>query len=321
MILVPSRELILPKKIRDFIAPRLEGWYKLEAFNPITRKTRMLADWFPNLIVNEGADFLGGFTPGGAAISGWMTFCLVGTGNTPPAGTDTALQSFLASTQSTNFATASAAGSSPYYGARTTQYNFAAGTATGNLSEVGVGVIGTNGELFSHSLILDSLGSPTTITVLSNEALYVTYQLRQYVPLNDVTGSISISGSPYTYTLRAANATSTTSWALGNGAFGTMSSGSFVTNGVLGTITSGPTGTAAAPTSIVTDPYSLGSSQRTATATWGLSDGNLAGGITCFYMSFNGRGDYQMQFGAAIPKDASHVLTLSGGHSWVLNSP
>lgn len=316
-------DLWLPKH-RDIIVPvharaGVRGWYKIEAMKSDGRR-RLLADWFPNLITTLGANLLGNNSP--------LTLCCVGSGNTAPALGNTALQALVASTTTVNagFPIFSAQAAPPYFGSTVTQYNFPAGTATGNLSEVGVGSAATS--LFSRALILDGGGLPTTITVLASEALYVTYQLNQYVPTADVTGTVTIAGVVYNYTLRAAQSTLAAGWAYQNGdASGIanpVKAGSPVFNGAIGPVTGQPAGANSLPDSIANNAYSVGSFTLSGTATWGLTAGNVAGGVTAALVAFGtsaSRGRYQVGFATPIPKDASHVLTLSFSTSWVINSP
>lgn len=314
--------LIYVPKHRDIVVSvstriGVQGFYKIEAVKPDGRR-RVLADWFPNLITTLGSDLLGNAAPLGT--------CCVGSGNTAPALANTALQTLVASTTTVNagFPTVSASSVSPYFGMTTTQYNFAAGVATGNLSEVGVGSAATS--LLSRALILDGGGVPTTITVLANEALYVTYQLKQYVPLTDVTGTVTIAGVNYNYTLRAANATSANNWAYANGDRGGLAGANVlsVSNGAIQAITSGISGAPSQASSVANDAYVNGSHAMSGTATWGLSQGNVAGGITAAQVAFGAlgsRGSYQIGFATPIPKDSSHVLTLSFSSSWAINTP
>lgn len=318
LIYVPKREIIVPIKA----ALGMRGRYKIEAVNMTDGRRRVLADWFPNLITTNGADLLGGGNP--------LTYCSVGSGNRAPALTDTALQSLIATT-GTNGPLGiqyGNPGSAPWYGSTTVQYAFAQGAATGNLSEVGVGAGNTGLNLFSRALILDGGGSPTTITVLSTEALYVTYQLNQYSPSADVTGNITIAGVVYAYTLRASLASST-NWAYRNGDAGGVEQVT-IYNGAIGTVTGSPSGTQATSTGIVNNSYSTGSFTLSGTASFGLTTGNFGGnGVTAaqvYFGTFQGtRGAYQVSFnaggGVGIPKDGSHNLTLSFSTSWVINSP
>lgn len=319
MILIPKRELVIPIRAPG---PSYRGRFKIEAVNVTDGRRRVLADWFPNLITTNGANLLGNSSP--------LTTCCVGSGNTAPALTDTALQSLVASTTALGPAgsTSGAAGSPPYFGSRTIQYNFPVGTATGNLSEVGVGLTATN--LFSRALILDGGGSPTTITVLSTEALYVTYQLNQYAPTADVTGNVTIGGVVYAYTLRAATAATASQWAYANGDAGGVTPGNgsisaLVSNGAISAVTGQVTGSASGSSSQTNPGYSVGSFTLSGTYTWNLTSGNVAGGVTAAQFGFGtgsgSRGWFQIGFGTAIPKDGSHILTLTFSTTWAINTP
>ena len=320
MILIPKhRDLIVPVNTKSTI----RGWYKLEAVNSTDGRRRFLAE-FPNLITTLGANNY-------ASVATVFGCCLVGSGSAAPTVGDTGLQTFVAGTNSNGPAgiTTSQSGTAgpTYWGSLVVQYAFATGAAAGNLSEVGVGSTTTNGNLFSRALILDGGGAPTTITVLSTEALYVTYTLQQYAPTADVTGNVTIAGTVYAYTLRAANAGSAT-WAPGGAGFnhnsGALSIGTTqqnATNGAIGALTASPTGTSAAADGVVNNSYSSGSFQLTHTASWSITVGNLSGGISALLFQPGTHGEYQIGFSPAIPKDASHVLTLNVGHSWAINTP
>lgn len=289
----------------------------------------VLAD-FDNIIVDQGLNYAAG------GSTGTISYCQVGTGTTAAASTDTALVSRIAGTNTNVSDTMSSgtyvAGSPPYIEGKRT-YRFAVGAATGNLSEVGVGWA-TSGSLWSRALIADSGGSPTTITILSDEQLDVVYTLRVYPPSTDVTGSVTLAGLSYAYTLRA-SAISGGVWAR---APANMLEG-FVANfnnnttkfqaysGSIGVVTGAPSGTnAAANASCTTASYVNNSYQRAVEYKADLSDANLAAGIKSiqFYMmiynNYNQFGYYQAEFvapasiatyGTNIPKDATKVLKLT----------
>lgn len=319
MLWLPKiKELILPAR---FQGVKLQGFYKMEARKPDGR-IRPLTGWFPNLITNGGLDQY--------AQTAFFNTCVVGTGNTAPAFTDTQLVTQVGSTTSTNFINSrSAQSTSPYFGSTQVQFNFPAGTATGNLSEVGLGNTATT--LFSRALILDNLGSPTTITILSNESLYVTYQLNTYVPTTDFTTSLTLNAVSYAFTLRAANATSASDWAysvpdpgflFGDGGPGGGNFSSLVvSNGALGAITGTITGTRSGAGSAGHSAYTNGTYSWAVSATWGLTNGNVSGGVTAGELLFGNsqlsRGRYQWGVSPAIPKDSSHVLTLNFTNQWV----
>ena len=93
------------------------GRYKLEAIrldeNGKEVSRRLLADWFSNLIVNQGLDRFG-------ANASFLNYCRVGTGNTAPSNTDTNLVSQVWSTATIQTTNGTTTASSPYYSSRTT---------------------------------------------------------------------------------------------------------------------------------------------------------------------------------------------------------
>lgn len=308
-ILEPDREILAPIGLR--------GRFTMHAVNMESGKRRLLAD-FPNLITTNGANLIG--------TGNILALCAVGSGNTAPSLGDTSLVSLVGSTSTVNVSNRSAQASAPYYGTASVTFRFAAGVATGNLAEVGVGA--STSSLFSRALILDGGGSPTTITVLAAEALDVTYQLLQYVPTTDVTGSVTIGGTPYSYTLRAVKATDYTMWArngLDTAGFGPYYNTAF--SGAIGAVTATtPAGSPANADSVVSNAYSSGSFAGSGTLTWNLGSANFgAGGVQSFtytcgqYSGSNGA--FQVGFGTGIPKDGTKVLTLSAGYSWAINTP
>lgn len=304
----PNRELVLP-------GTRLAGFYKFEATNRFTGKKRLLKDWFPNLITNNGLNGIG-------ATSNVMNLCKVGSGNTAPTFADSQMQSFIASSNSVQTDEQLAQSTPPYYGYSRRVYRFNAGVAAGNIAEVGVGTTsGNTGVLFSRALINDggSPTTPTTITVLSDEFLDVTYELRNYpVTTSDYAGSIVISGETYNYTARVANITSS-QWAPGTNGMGGPSTAS-VYDGVLGAITSTPNGNNSNGSELASS-YSTDTFYRESTFTWGLTQGNLAGspsGIRCLAFRHNGNsfGWSQFQFDHSIPKTSSRILAIVARHTW-----
>ncbi|MDP9112277.1 MAG: hypothetical protein M3O20_01190 [Acidobacteriota bacterium] len=289
----------------------LRGMYKIEAVKPDGSK-RLLADWFPNLITDNGLEQI--------AVGGYLYYACVGSGNTAPSNSDTALVSFIGAGGIIS-AARTATSSPPYYGATTIVYRIAAGSATGNLSEVGVGSQ-TNGlNLFSRALILDGTGTPTTITVLSTEALDVTYQLQLYSPTTDVTGTVNISGVNYNYTMRAALVTNAGYWAPLYYSDAAGYNQVQVGQGTIGAVTSSPTFTASDyPDGLAIQSYGAGNHYIDTICSFSLGRGNVSGGINCFQL-FAGRtyqdlGTFQCQLDASIPKDASHTLSLTFRHSW-----
>lgn len=197
---------------------QVEGIYTLSVGKE-GEKPRYESGPIKNLITNVGLDAIGG--------SGGIAYCHVGAGNTTPAFTDTALATFIASQGSTSSAASVNNVSGNYYGSKIVTYVFSKGAAAGNLAEIGVSSTAATGALFSRALILDTSGAATTLTVLADEVLTVTYELRWNYSELDVSGSIVISGSTYATVVRPFNVTNPYYWSTfipGN--FSTINSGS-----------------------------------------------------------------------------------------------
>lgn len=139
-------------------------------------------EWFHNLVLDTGLARM--------SVGQWIDRCCVGTGNSTPVATQTALDAFVASTttwQATS--TAVQVTTAPYYYSATVTWRFAQGVAAGNISEVGLGW--GNTTLWNRALIKDSNGNPTTITVLADEYLDVVSEVRVY-PAQSLSGSFNL---------------------------------------------------------------------------------------------------------------------------------
>jgi hypothetical protein len=299
---------------------QLKGFFKLEATDVITGQKRTVADWFPNLILNNGLNRLG--------VRGQQpliaSYCHVGTGNSAPIATETSLVTPLASTNTNLGSSSGYTAGPPEFVWATFTRRFAAGVAAGNLTEVGMGWGPGAGVLFSRALITDVGGNPTTVTVLATEVLDVTYELRIYPPTADVTGQVTISGTTYDYIIRPAELNNNLYWNASSINFYSVeighSLGSFTWayTGTLGSRTSSPSGTgfgtSASLGSMVA--YSNNSYQADGTVTFDLTQGNLSGGIRSFVVPMNGLAAFQTQLTPAIPKNSTNVLALNVRFSW-----
>jgi hypothetical protein len=312
MIYVPHRELWKPDPIE--IPYRVRGMYRLRVRGP-DRKVRKDTGWFPNLITNQGLDWL--YTNGG-----YFNNFMVGTANTAPANTDTTLAAQIAFIGLSNPQSPSNgnSGTPPYYGYINLFGEFPQGAAAGNLQEIGLGPSSTG--VFSRALIVNNVGVPTTLTVLANEFLDVSYQLQLYVPTVDVTGSVTVAGTVCNYTLRAADAAGG-SWNQGNfnnypGLFG-MANVTLYSDVALPAITGVPSGVSqGGASSIAHGSYTAGQYYIDATASFGLGAGN--GGLNnlalCHFGRVGNMGACSCLFGATIPKTSSQLMTLSFRQTW-----
>lgn len=298
-----------------FVArPRVKGRYKLS----VRKRDGVTVDretpWFDNLILNQGLDQL--------ANGGDFTACKVGTGNTAPDVTDTALAAQVASTSSRGSFTRSTNSSSPYELRSTLVYSFAQGAAEGNLAEVGIG-----STLFSRALILDGMGNPTTFPVGSDEFLDVAYEFILYPPLSDSSGTVSITGvGSVDYVGRPAGIGSGSSWLLyAGGTFtGQIWSGA-VFSGTIGANTGSPSGSSGSNSTRTNDSYTPGSYTRTASLHYALGAGNV-GGINSATATWGNLASasaaersllsFQYSYDTTINKTAAHLLTLGYSLTW-----
>lgn len=311
MIFVKSNKII---EALDDLRPKatMQGFYKFEGVKPDGRK-RVIADWFPNLILNQGLNRIGS---GGA-----FDRCRVGSGTATPAITDTALQAEVGFTTLIQSQSNTTVATPTYHSRIVRTFRFNPGVADGNLSEVGVG---SASILFSRARILDALSNPTTITVLPDEYLDVTYELRFYSPTADLSQTISISGTNYDVTLRAAEVDAA-QWSgsqiLSAGSTAPLTVVTAYT-GAIGALTGSPSGTSASGATYFNPPtYVADSFQRTFSFQMGLNQGNLAGGIRSLYIHQGALGAFQAQFTPNIPKDSTRTLTMPLTIAWARYTP
>lgn len=299
------------------LTSEVEGYYTLQILKvdadgkALEESARQPVPTFKNLITNGGLDRMGAF-------GDMCNACQVGSGGTPPAVTDSNLASFLATRNQTSSANTTQP-TPPYYASTTFVYEFPAGVATGNISEVGVGWAAV-GSLFSRALILDGAGNPTTITILADEILRVSYQLRYYVPTADLTGSITLNGVATAWTSRASDVTNSAAWSSAGYRSAAFTTGNVseqrAHEGDIAEVTGTPAGASSSRTSAVDAAYSAGSYGRSGTVTWGVNAANFAAGIKSIYTG-HGVGAYQISFTPAIAKVSTQELSLTLRHSWV----
>lgn len=293
----------------------IEGYFNLVVRDANTLEVKRETGFFKNRITNYGLDRL--------AADGVLYGAAVGSGTTPPADTDVALANQVARTStvlSNNVVIGPA--EPPYYSGKVITYRFPQGAAAGNLSEVGInGNYLSPYQLWSRSLILDTSGNPTTLTVLPNEILDVTYECRIYPMDSDTTGGpVSLLGIDYNWTMRAIAARG--DW---SSVFESGFSGGATWEGYSGDLVAAtgfvPGGSYVGVSGASTlSAYVGGSFKITQFATWSVSQGNGSGaaGIKSVKM-FTGVGEsakFQMGFDKIYPKNTSNTLTLGVEISW-----
>ena len=252
----------------------IEGYFRLQVFKADGTFTGKDTGWIHNLITDQGLDAL-------ATEDDVMVWYTVGTGSAAPAVTDTWVGAFVASSDTTISDINGVVGTS--YGYRRKKVRFGVGVAEGNLQECAVGWSSSTGTAFMHELVRDGVGAAISITVLANEYLEFTYELRYNIPAGDFTGVGAIDGVNYDYTMRAASCSSTYWWSARIGKqikpdVGVNLHYAYTGNiGAITTVPSGQSGTATVNISV--DTYNPGDYHREFTVTADTTQWNVAGGI------------------------------------------
>jgi hypothetical protein len=187
-------------------------------------------------------------------------------------------------------------------------------TGTGGIGTYQLSAISTAG---SASMTSTVAGSPGSITILSDEILDVSYELRLYPPLTDVNGSVVIGGITYSTVVRAAGVGNTGYWGPGSGVNSYMRIYDYANcySGSLGPITGNPTSIIGTNTNTVTfDTYVPGSYTCSATFNYSVNQQNDNISAVVFASYFGTR--FQVSFSPPIPKDNTKTMTLSASISW-----
>lgn len=167
---------------------------------------RLDTGFFPNVITNLGLDAIGN-------DNDLFNYCAVGGGNSKPLNTNTKLDNFLA--VGSQISSESKYDYDPvrdtefYKCSRTVGYRFE-GLDNKNISEVGLVGDYASGQhpAYTRTLIKNSAGEPTVITVLSGEILELQYRLWQVFDVKDkdqvVTAMIDGVEVPFNVKIRLA---------------------------------------------------------------------------------------------------------------------
>lgn len=321
--------VIIPVKIA------MQGHFKLTAIDAVTGKVRELAD-FDNLIVNQGLDYVATGSPGTVACVYYG--CVVGTGTTPAAPTDTNLQTFLAGTRTVSTNSVSNVGNPTYATVTSTTYQFAAGVAAGNLTEIGICATGTGqslttvptnaSPLFSHSLIMVG-GVPGTVTILATEVLNVVYTLTMFPIVTTLTGSFNLNTNgtitSVNYSILSASV-SANNYTIASSqtkiSNNSSADNAYPSTSVLGPVTGVPTGTNAIFTgsSLATAAYVPGNYFLSYTLNVPIGGGNTTtnsiGAMGLFIQAGNYTTPLQIAFSPAIAKNNTQTFSIVVNVSW-----
>lgn len=301
---------------------------------------------FDNLITNVGLDSLldNSIYPHkvtGDSFSEQILFCAVGTNSTAPAATQTTLGAEIApavdNRTKSNGAippgTVTYVAGSPDYWYRRGTWLFGTAQGNGNLTEIGLFTASSGGTMFTRQLLKDGGGTPTTVVKTSAEELRVTYEFRCRPAQADVTGTVTLDGVSYDYTVRPCDVDNANNFSWG----GYISSGDFWNNSSANHAScyetqtlsaregTGPSGSASACSSCAPSAYSAGTYYRDYTAIWQSGVGNFGlgvGSVTFLAPANTGShaSTWQISFaattgGARIPKTNTKRLTLVFRHS------
>ena len=280
---------------------------------------------FHNNVTDAGLDLMATAPSFAYGFSYPYNACKVGTGNTAPSNSDTSLVAPIAAVGATDGAdgggTQTYVAGPPAYWQMVRTYQFGTGVAAGNIAELGIycSQDGT-GTLFCRELVRDGAGNPTTITVLSDEILIVTYTLRFYLDTTDYAGSVTIGGTVYSYTRRLMDidAVPTINRALLQNSDGNACI-CYAYNGAIGSVTTSPAGS---QSSIYMgfSAYTTGSRSLVVSGTFGVSAANFSPGITALTVQSYFH-KYQFGFATPIPKTTGQQLTVRFTLSWDRYAP
>lgn len=325
MIIIPDRRIVISTQLHF----GMKGFLRMQTRNKFSGKVTQDTGWFPNTILTSGRNVM-------AIRSDWINWCQVGTdGVFPPLLADrqaeTSLGNWFAGTSDVVSGSISngQAGSAPYYGWKRKTFRFAAGSVQANLSEAGVGWGVDGSQLISRAPILDPvLQTPTTITPLADELLDVSYELRYYPPLGDVTTpQVTLDSIVYDTITRAASVTGDRwSASIGSaiGEYSVAANGADwrAYDGDIGTILTGPSGVVVNcdNSSQYNSTYSDLSYAIVMNCNTGITGWNLGAGIRSIRIRSTA-GDYQTQFnanigGATIPKTTNFTMHMEWTLSW-----
>lgn len=286
---------------------KLSGRYKMIVTSGDTGEERVVADWFENLITDQGLNhYCGNITSND--FSGFMQ---LGSGTIAPAVTDTQLAQASSIRKPTSSQSVAGATASPYYGVARKIAVWNPGELSGNFTEIGIGWGGstsanTSISVFSRALITEN-GNPITITILSTDSLTVIYDLRLYAPTADVTGMLTLGGNNYNYTIRPLGVTGIR-WIPNGNAISMVDLNSYTES--LTTATSSSISGTALNGSFSTLPYVDNSFYREVNLNFGISQGNFSTGIGAITTRTTNAGAWQIGFSPKIPKTANEALSI-----------
>lgn len=297
---------------------KIRGEFLLSVVNAETGAIRLQRK-FDNMITDNGLKYAMNYTGGNGG------YFAVSNGNTPPSASDITMSgSMNIRTGDVGLIGNAVSLGSPTYGFKVSKSaRYAAGAINATISEIG---FFNAGGLWSRQLILDDQGNPSTITVLQNEYLDVTYTLYMYPNLNDLHFQFVMNGQTYTCVSRIAKAASAGATAFVNNfsysgvcipGYQTGGGGALETQ-TLGSITGQPAGQVYnanyGTISTRAEPYDTSEPfSRKYRLDVALNNLNVPGGIGSILICDQGNLAHwwhQISFAPKLPKDENTTMTL-----------
>lgn len=298
----------------------LRGYFVVELIHSRTGLIKRRLE-FPNVITNAGLNGIGNVN----SVSNLIQWCGVGTDNTPPDVSDTALGSQLGNRTNSNGGISDDLVSGPDfdYWEFIRVREFAENEANGNLTEVGFFSASSGGVMYTRQLFLDSEGSPTTIVKTTDDRLRITYKHRAYPNKTAKVQNINVNGVPTTVTSRIQELDSPDhagglAWNIGSWGSGARA----VETNILPDVNGSFGGNTVGVSSGSYAAYSSNSFFREYTGVWNPSVANFAtgvGGIENWHITSFGVNPRMCQatvFDPKIPKDNTRRLTFVVRHQW-----
>ncbi|WP_252962580.1 hypothetical protein [Psychrobacter sp. PSP] len=299
--------------------------------------TKLDTGFQKNLILNQGLDYFGGGNG-----TDMRAHCLLGSGNSIPAPTQTSLDDFIAANNSILAVTNSHDYDADrdgdlYKNSSTYTYQFL-NLESVNISEIGLASqygSATEYYLCTRALIKDANGAPTTISINEGETLQVQYKIWRVFSLIDKTGKINLTdgdgvSTEYNYTVRMAGVGGTSlggSNSYKNDVGQVMrtnagNAGHAIYNGSLGDFTAGPNGSsiwyAGDSRTLPIDNYVQGSYKAVIRCALPL---DAANGIIKTFLLLTSMGFFQIEYSkvsdnSGISKNNTQVAELVFEVSW-----
>jgi len=313
----------------------LKAFYNIQVFSEgglFLRET----GFFQNILTEQlFENWVGGTSSGTDTL---LSYCAGGSGTGVPLGTDSTITQvgnrFQKVVGADALETVTAASNVLTC---TTAYISAVGLGVGGgtLSEIGLFSASTGGILSSRALIKDVTGTPTSITIASNEYVKVLYKIQVTVDQADKTGSFVYLSNTYNYTARPmawntglslAPKDTTNFWVWPKGAINDSANSYFGLDravagdsNTLAAITGRPAYTSSsAAGSKSTSTYTASSKARKVEYIFGASEGNISGGIGGVMIdnSTIGQSGFQISFSPKIPKASPTTFKVGITHQF-----